>query len=63
MQLEKTVILNFVLKTSKVVFISENENFICDNNGANFFIIPNEKRESRIFDWIKSHLHSLELGN
>jgi len=39
MQLEKTVILNFVLKTSKFVFISQNENFICDNNGANFLTL------------------------
>jgi hypothetical protein len=36
MQLEKTVILNFVLEDVKFVSISQNEDFICDNNGANF---------------------------
>jgi hypothetical protein len=36
MQLEKTVILNFVLKDVKFVSISQYEDFICKNNGPNF---------------------------
>ena len=46
MQVEKTVILNFVLKYVKFLSISQNEDFIC-NNGPNFisFLMGSSKVE------------------
>jgi len=47
MQLEKTVIINFVLKDAKFVSISRNEDFVCNDNGANFisFLVISGKIE------------------
>ena len=52
-----------MLKDVKFVSISQNEDFVCDDNGANFISFLMRSGKVEFFYVIKSHLHSIELGN